>query len=143
MKGRPRVTVLYLSDIRRLLFAGDERDLSAMGLWLKSVATQPIGTSKELGNAEGFDPREDTVAKITLVSEAESRVSVEQHSGRLDWQLSPQCAAAKARLIQDLAISAGKGHQYLEDSGDIEIVVSLNEWEGPIWKDRLRRAIGR
>jgi hypothetical protein len=143
MKSRPRVAVLYLPDIRRLLFAGGTRDLSSMGLWLMNVATQPIGTSKELGNTEGFDPREDTVAKITLVSEAESRVSVEQDGKRLDWQLSPQCAAAKARLIQDLALSQGKGHQYLEDSGDIELVASLSEWGGPVWKDSLRGAIGR
>jgi len=123
-----------------LLFACDGAGAKAFAALLSDLARAELGATIVLDQHRGFDPRDNRCVVIELDG-MPSQIAVGAAPGSpLVWHTNQQSCVVAAEMVSVLT-HGRPGHQYLEDVKP-DIVVSANEWTGPVWKDALRARLG-
>jgi len=142
------VTYIFLreSDSQdTLMFVCDQRDTAEFADWLMRRGSK-IGEVTKLDSDNGFEPRNNVLAFLDVETDGAGLASVTQSGNQtiVTWHISPNGCVEAAKAVGALSSAAtGVGHQYLEQAGNVWIKVSMNEWKDSVWKENLRKAVGR
>jgi hypothetical protein len=117
-----------------LLFLGDSLGVERLAQLLREVASAAPVAGIPLDDPSLFERRGTTRAALEL-GDAESSAEATVHDdGRFDvtWRLSIEDAVECADALDALASADHPAHQYFEKAGEIQIVVSIGEYEPSI-----------
>lgn len=122
-----------------LLFAGSAEELFSLARVLHEVAAGRLSGEIGLDHARGFRSSRLMFATIHVVSWPMNEVSIEWAGESLlaDWKLSPADAAQAEQLLQNVAASHESAHEFLEDSGDIQVIVAKDEYPSDLFEHSL------
>jgi hypothetical protein len=114
-----------------LVLLGDRAGVQVLSRLLRELANEDSRTRVVLDDADLFDRRMNTTAVIEIGESESSAEPKPETNGRLNviWTLSRRNAGECADMLDVLATTNGSGHQYLENCGDIQIIVSVEEYE--------------
>lgn len=112
-----------------LLFAGSGRRFHEFAKVLRQAAEERKAARIHLDDRELFIPTRATKAVIDLSGGPSTAQIAACRDGTIEvvWSLSVEAALEIAEVVEALAESDRSGHQYLEQAGEIQIVVSLGE----------------
>src|SRR5471032_2926904 len=117
----------FFRDFNRgdsLLFDGTADDLRRFAELLERVGSGDLGGEISLDSAHGFQPERATRVEIHTTAAPADEVTVIGDGAflRAIWKLSPPDAEAAAGRVRHLADSHTPGHQYLGETGDVQII---------------------
>jgi hypothetical protein len=117
-----------------LLFLGDRLGVERLAQLLRDFASAAPVAGLRLDDPSLFERRGTTRAVIELADADSSAEATVHDDGRFDvtWSLSIEDASECADRLDALASADDVAHQYLETAGDIQIVVSIGEYEPSI-----------
>lgn len=120
-----------------LLFDGSAEELQSLVNVLHEVAVGKLSGQINLDQSRGFRPSRSTFASIQVVSEPINEVIVERagESRLANWRLSPEDAVQAGELVKNVAANDGPAHEFLEDSGDIQVIAAKDEYSSDLFED--------
>jgi hypothetical protein len=121
-----------------ILFAGDRTSMQRLAALLRQVATKASGDHLPLNDMTVFRPSRSTDVSVELEGDCESCIREVKRVGDKSlvvWRLTRQGAIDAATTIDALVRHDGPGHQYLESTGDIQIIVSVDEYDESIFNE--------
>jgi hypothetical protein len=118
-----------------LLFLGNNDDLSALLSVFDIVMTEKVGSLK-LSEDVGFRARGRTLTEVSIVKGNNvSRVEVRAGTvANMRWEISVDAGATCKELTAELISYDKPSHQFLECSGEIQIIASLNEYNQGLFR---------
>lgn len=128
-----RVSYGYLEswgDSDAVLFLADAAGLEAFANLLRHLAKAHDPASFVPLSEPLFEPRRRTTVTVSIDSDAVSRADRTSlgNDAQIVWRLSPMDAIESANMLDALVASGKSAHQYLEKSGDIQIIASIGEY---------------
>jgi hypothetical protein len=114
-----------------LVFLGDRLAVRRLAQLLREAGKTTKQAQLRLDDPTLFEGRGLTRATLNF-GEAESRAkAADRGEGRIEvlWSLSSQDALECANALEVLAAADHAAHQYLEKAGNVQIVVSVDEYD--------------
>jgi hypothetical protein len=120
-----------------LVFIGDRLGVRRFAQLLREAGTTTPRAGLRLDDLPFFEGHGMTRAVLEFGEAESSAEAADRGEGRIDvlWRLSSQDAFQCADALEVLAIADHAAHQYLEKAGDIQIIVSVDEYD-PSMLDR-------
>lgn len=121
-----------------ILFAGDRKSLQRFAALLRHVTNKGSGDHLPLNDMTLFRPSRSTDVTVELEGACESCIREVKRVGDKSlvvWCLTRLGATDSATAIDALVRHDGPGHQYLEKTGDIQIIVSVDEYDESIFNE--------
>jgi hypothetical protein len=119
-----------------ILFDGTIEDLRHFAGLLDRVASGDLVGEIALDESNGFQPMRKTQMKIATEGELGSGAgrTLIGDSIQIVWKLSSSDAVTAAELVRGLVDYNDAGHQYLEESGDLQLILSYGEYPERIFE---------
>jgi hypothetical protein len=116
-----------------LIFLGDRLGVRRFAQFLREAGKTTPHARLRLDDPTLFEEPGTTTAVLEL-GEAESTAKAADRAGRIEvlWRLSSKDAFECADALEVLAAADHAAHQYLEKSGDVQIIVSVDEYDPSI-----------
>lgn len=135
------VNYAFFNDFKggdTLLFEGTAYDLASFADLLVSVATGTAPKRINLDESTGFAPHRSTLTIIDVVHRRANEVALTKSGDPIlaSWTLSTSDAMRVAELVRNVAARPRAAHEFLEDSGTIQIIVAKNEYPLGVFEGR-------
>jgi hypothetical protein len=125
-----------------VLFVCDRRGATAFLAFLESLSGTICGNVVRCIEDMGFEAvgrwQLEVYVSCTNANFAMVQTGDDQGIVIRWWLSSDECQMTIEKVRALIAPSKLAGHQYLEKSGEVTIKISMNEWDGSVWKPSLR-----